>query len=155
MDNRTYEVPNHKVQLYFETSDRTHIYIDGQYITTGFIGYMKEEDNELYALPSGKENETILGLIKRKFNHYWFGCANIMEDLLEFYDEKTADLINEKFNEIVCEYEYPDNFRFCLVGDDKQMKEYIRRGRDGCCGFYDEEVVIEGKKYKIGFNYGH
>lgn len=47
-----------------------------------------------------------------------------------------------------------DNFRISVDG--KQDERYEQQRRNGCCGFFDDEIVLRsGKHVKIGFNYGH
>ena len=51
--------------------------------------------------------------------------------------------------------EYPDNFRVARSEDSWEKASYEYARRDGCCGSYDEEVLIGGVKFMIGCNYGH
>jgi hypothetical protein len=48
-----------------------------------------------------------------------------------------------------------DNYRFAYLDDEKGMKKYNEAKELGCCGFYDDEVIIAGRKATIGCNYGH
>jgi hypothetical protein len=54
-----------------------------------------------------------------------------------------------------------DNFRFALMSNPFELMQYNRNKENGCCGFYDEELVFidrdtkEEKKFVIGFNFGH
>lgn len=48
-----------------------------------------------------------------------------------------------------------DNFRFAKLDDADAMDEYCQNQSDGCCGFFDNIVIIAGEKYMIGCNYGH
>jgi len=52
------------------------------------------------------------------------------------------------------DYEFNDNFR---ISDGSPLDEalYFVTKATGCCGFYDAQIVIDDKVYKIGFNYGH
>lgn len=52
---------------------------------------------------------------------------------------------------------YPDNIRFCLVGDEKSENDYQIASSHGCCGFYDKKTINPKTKreFWIGFNYGH
>ncbi len=54
-------------------------------------------------------------------------------------------------------YEYADNFRYAVKGDEGQMMTYEAVQRHGCCGFHDDEFgpAPSGKTYLYGFNYGH
>lgn len=48
-----------------------------------------------------------------------------------------------------------DNTRFAWVDDPKALKEYHEQASQGCCGSYDTEVSINGRRAMIGCNYGH
>lgn len=50
---------------------------------------------------------------------------------------------------------YMDNYRFAYINDKWAMKKYNIQVNKGCCGFFDEEVIVSGKKAKIGCNFGH
>jgi hypothetical protein len=53
-------------------------------------------------------------------------------------------------------FECWDNFRVADASNPEQVKEYRRRQKDGCCGFYDTAIEV-GKRHAVmvGFNYGH
>lgn len=51
--------------------------------------------------------------------------------------------------------EYADNFRVALAADAWQKTAYEFVRRTGCCGYLEEEVVIDGELFWIGCNYGH
>lgn len=49
-----------------------------------------------------------------------------------------------------------DNERVCEIGNPEDMVAYERQRETGCCGFHDEEIDhSSGRKFFIGFNYGH
>ena len=48
-----------------------------------------------------------------------------------------------------------DNYRFAFGDDAKAMAEYDDQVRSGCCGFFDEEIMVGGRKANIGCNFGH
>ena len=48
-----------------------------------------------------------------------------------------------------------DNTRFAWVDDPAAVTEYRDNQNHGCCGFFDAEIVIDGRKAIIGCNYGH
>ena len=52
-------------------------------------------------------------------------------------------------------YEYMDNYRAARISDPEEMKAYHKAYEHGCCGSYDETVLIQGEQFKLGFNYGH
>ena len=48
-----------------------------------------------------------------------------------------------------------DNHRFAFLDDAEAMSEYEAQRDGGCCGFFDREVTVAGRKAMIGCNYGH
>jgi hypothetical protein len=48
-----------------------------------------------------------------------------------------------------------DNYRFAHIDDEEAMMKYEQTREGGCCGFYDTEVIVNGKVAMIGCNYGH
>lgn len=48
-----------------------------------------------------------------------------------------------------------DNYRFAYDDDEGAVADYLDTQNDGCCGFFDAEVVVAGRKARIGCNYGH
>ena len=64
------------------------------------------------------------------------------EDAIEWMDAKVDDPCT-------------DNYRFAFVDDAAAMEEYDDQVQSGCCGFFDEDVIVDGKKATIGCNFGH
>ena len=53
-------------------------------------------------------------------------------------------------------FENADNVRVYEQGDTEGMIDYRIREARGCCGSIDNrKVVVNGKTYIFGFNYGH
>jgi hypothetical protein len=48
-----------------------------------------------------------------------------------------------------------DNIRVAALDVRKDMRSYRKQAASGCCGRHDEEVVIRGRKFTIGCNFGH
>lgn len=48
-----------------------------------------------------------------------------------------------------------DNYRFAFKDDDSNMKAYDAATQEGCCGFFDADIEIDGRAAIIGCNYGH
>jgi hypothetical protein len=48
-----------------------------------------------------------------------------------------------------------DNFRATPTSDDDGMIKYDMIRNSGCCGFFDDFVLIGGIEWFIGCNYGH
>ncbi len=49
--------------------------------------------------------------------------------------------------------DYVDSFRIGLIENKQSMKEYHKLVT--CCGSNDTKVIINGKEYMFGCNYGH
>jgi hypothetical protein len=56
---------------------------------------------------------------------------------------------------LIGDFECVDNCRIALKSDPKEMADYEAARADGCCGFYDQEILVDGEVYLIGCNYGH
>lgn len=48
-----------------------------------------------------------------------------------------------------------DNERLAYIDDPDMMEDYEDTQVWGCCGSFDQEVIINGKQALIGCNYGH
>lgn len=48
-----------------------------------------------------------------------------------------------------------DNYRFAFLDNKKEIYEYEGLKGNGCCGFFDEEIMVNGREAIIGCNYGH
>lgn len=48
-----------------------------------------------------------------------------------------------------------DNDRFAFEDDAVACQAYAHQVLRGCCGFFDEVVLVGGKAANIGCNYGH
>ena len=81
------------------------------------------------------------------------GCA----DIQEAYTANEIDLwISAQLAKLHEGYDNCDNFRSALVEDRDQMDKYIGQQDNSCCGYFDEvHIGPDGKKYMLGFNYGH
>lgn len=52
--------------------------------------------------------------------------------------------------------EFDDNYRVSEIGNPEQEELYKSILYKGCCGFHDFELIgPDGKRYIIGYNYGH
>lgn len=54
-----------------------------------------------------------------------------------------------------CNEECMDNYRFAFDDDHKAVLAYEDRQQEGCCGFYDVHICVDGRDAMIGCNYGH
>ena len=48
-----------------------------------------------------------------------------------------------------------DNTRFAYLDNPEEMEDYENSQEEGCCGFFDMEILVAGRKATIGCNYGH
>ena len=48
-----------------------------------------------------------------------------------------------------------DNYRFAYLDDENEMITYENLQATGCCGFFDVEIMVDGRLATIGCNYGH
>ena len=48
-----------------------------------------------------------------------------------------------------------DNDRMYFLGDAVAEKVFLDQSENGCCGALEVDVIIAGKKARIGCNYGH
>jgi hypothetical protein len=64
---------------------------------------------------------------------------------------------SRRLNELSRDESCVDNYRVAKVGNTCQERRYRRQKNRGCCGFYDivDLCPIDGKSYRLGFNYGH
>lgn len=53
------------------------------------------------------------------------------------------------------EYDCRDNERLADLSIQSEVDSYNKRASLGCCGYFDKEITILDKTFKIGFNYGH
>jgi hypothetical protein len=51
--------------------------------------------------------------------------------------------------------DFIDNHRSAFVDDPVEYAEYNRILRNGCCGSFDLSVLIDGREFIMGCNYGH
>lgn len=65
--------------------------------------------------------------------------------IVAWFEDRTSD---ECFDNV-------DNERIALVGDEEEEAKYARQLDEGCCGFFDSEIEVNGRRFKVGFNYGH
>ena len=70
---------------------------------------------------------------------------------LEFKTKTEAlDWMKEEINDSCI-----DNERFAYIDNSNDIKEYNLKIKNGCCGFFDKEILVDGKPAMIGCNYGH
>jgi len=67
----------------------------------------------------------------------------------ENYDEAEAWMVTQFEDDNV------DNERFAFDDDPEAVARYIEKQDAGCCGFFDEEIIVAGRPAMIGCNYGH
>lgn len=67
----------------------------------------------------------------------------------------TVELARNWFFNDIAELDFADNFRFAFRDQAAEVDEYEEARSDGCCGFVDMEVEVDGRVYWMGCNYGH
>lgn len=45
--------------------------------------------------------------------------------------------------------------RFAYVDDPVAFVEYYHIQEQGCCGFFDADIIVGGRRAMLGCNYGH
>jgi len=77
----------------------------------------------------------------------------------ERYGLQDAAFLRSKLQEAEVVADDPrevDMERVCDILNKEEVDEYEEVCSDGCCGSHDEVVTApSGRKYRIGFNYGH
>ena len=58
-------------------------------------------------------------------------------------------------DEAVMEEECIDNYRFAFKDDANSMIAYLEAQGDGCCGFFDQDIIVASRPATIGCNFGH
>lgn len=48
-----------------------------------------------------------------------------------------------------------DNERFAFLDDEDAVGQFRVQSEDGCCGSFEREVVVAGRRALVGLNYGH
>lgn len=48
-----------------------------------------------------------------------------------------------------------DNERFTFLDDEKGLAEYDRLAQSGCCGAFDQDIVVADRPARVGCNHGH
>jgi hypothetical protein len=48
-----------------------------------------------------------------------------------------------------------DNYRFAFADNYWEMVYYEAQQDDGCCGYFDKKILVQGRPAWIGCNYGH
>lgn len=80
---------------------------------------------------------------------------DLVNTVSNYFDlEETAEFIKH-IEPILNDHDFDDNHRFAPVNNTEAIKAYEETKTYGCCGYYDEIIEWNGKKYMFGFNYGH
>lgn len=153
---------NFNFKIYaFDDPKTFHLYINDEYIQKfeidghhgGFLRCpIKRNIDFLKGLPNEEE---IYNKLEKELYIFLYGNPSLLNDLERVYSQKVSRKIYNTLIKEMEKKEYSDNPRFCKVGILEQEKEYKRRQKKGCCGFFDEVIDIDDEKYLIGFNYGH
>jgi len=54
-----------------------------------------------------------------------------------------------------CQDQCCDNWRYARASNEEEVFNYEASAEEGCCGFFDTTIEVEGETIMIGFNYGH
>lgn len=136
---------------FFENDDLIKVlnflrmYIDNKVLLNKTISTFKEKIQKNY-----DNNQNSLNYVSKKLNEI---NELIYSDKNE--SKKIYNIINKIIEESNNYYEFADNFRFAQVGNKYQELIYQQLEQQGCCGYYDRIIDVDGIEYKIGFNYGH
>lgn len=76
-------------------------------------------------------------------------------DWRSHFSTREINWLEAKFNTLIQDYDYCDNFRVADVSKRGQVRRYWKEKKQGCCGSVDIERASWFKTYLIGFNYGH
>ncbi len=97
--------------------------------------------------------EPITKISKKKPKAYGRSTYSIFE----IFNNEDAPIITKKFKKYIKQMKSKedcvDSFRIGLIEDKQSMKEYHKLVT--CCGSNDTKVIINGKEYMFGCNYGH
>jgi hypothetical protein len=79
------------------------------------------------------------------------------DDPIADYGERIGRMLNGAMTRMAKDIDDPcmDNFRFSAMDRPGDLRRYRDRRASGCCGSYDQEITIDGRKFIIGCNYGH
>lgn len=51
--------------------------------------------------------------------------------------------------------EFVDNLRVARIDNPLEVWAYNRKAENGCCGYFDIRVTIDGVDWMLGCNHGH
>lgn len=105
------------------------------------------------------DNGTIISYDIRKINlkdvPIPSGYTRLSNYALVFIFPEDAEKIHKIIDSEIKDLDCVDNVRVALSSNEESVKMYEKARKDGCCGSFDKEFVINGKIYLIGCNYGH
>ncbi len=76
-----------------------------------------------------------------------------VDEMFRTMPQPVIDALNKAIDDI--DDPCVDSLRAASENDAAELELYNDIKAGGCCGFYDEEIILNGTKYYIGFNYGH
>lgn len=84
---------------------------------------------------------------------------NILERLVMSLNERYGDEVGNWLQDVaeyeMAKYDCADNLRVAERGVWQEEEAFIEQGNRGCCGCFESEWTYKGRKFLIGFNYGH
>lgn len=98
----------------------------------------------------------------RIINNWWCPVESVaLNNLINTYFILEKFLLNEvpqlktEIERLKETHEYADNIRFCDTSYADDVQYYEECKARGCCGYVDEQLVVDGRVYLYGCNYGH
>jgi len=67
--------------------------------------------------------------------------------------EKAYERLNQEI--LIQDFDCVDNCRVARKDVPEEVLAYEASAAEGCCGFYDTEILVDGVVFLIGCNYGH
>ncbi len=75
--------------------------------------------------------------------------------VIERYGLEMACELEKQISQVSKSECYVNNERAAECNDAEALVKYEEAVSNGCCGYSDGYAYVQGRKFKIGFNYGH
>lgn len=147
-DSRRANAAADKAARVERTEERTVLVINGAYVA---INNSRLDDFTQVLDQSGVKYDRVNQGLWKAINGYEYEAVN---KAIEEHCEE---------NRIEMHYEFMDNYRYAIVGDEDSEKQYEVCQMKGCCGSYEEVITVDTSSHyqnssieiRFGFNYGH
>jgi len=67
----------------------------------------------------------------------------------------TVTEANDWMGAAIADEDCVDGYRFAFDDDAEAVAKYDAIHSNGCCGFFDAAIIVDGRPAMIGCNYGH